>query len=982
MILALICTLSLCGGLSAPQQGSPAVELEWSVREWALDPAAEAESIVQAARDADWKRRHGAFDALARAAPRSITAEQEQLARVALTDEHPNVRAQALAALATHGAEVGELAERLVEDSLPEVRRELARALALSALDTAGEILFTLTEDEDPRVAREATDQLLAHIGGVGDSQRELWRSGRLDHDPETFLHVLDALDRSANGHAFGDWIRSEIWSRDLGIRGDPLSPEQKRKACLWYSLIRQRYLPVLPCPWSAVWLQPLGPEHSSVERRRQARLLEWAESLGSDVGLQLLQAAGSLDAEAQLGGAGAADAAERASDLLMGAAVALAGARAVSEGAPRGLKPGGENYAPTGERTLYWSADFAIEFWDAVLGRATGWNPADEAWLDVELDSEVRAAVIDAFADTWTRTLDGASGDLLVEALGDPLPDLAHGAWLALARTDEGVRRFRRPLHTWWSEQALEAKLEALREVNREVPLDTPWREELVRLWASGEGRTVSVTELLGAHRGDEEVEALLRRWVDEAIAVLEASPVPDEETTRGPWREAETSALWLTRAWLHATGANEIQGRMELLRRVGHLGKELGKILITDLEKRPGGRVALRSLLESPKLSRRLRIEIVLVDETIDSSAAFELLVERYDRCDQELRLRIALRLADFEDPRSRELLLRVALDAEAGPGERGLAIDSLAAAGTPAEVEPLLLRIIDEAGDLDLARAAVAELASAGSEASATRLYAALADPDSAPYLRDVILPALAGIEVRRGVAPTPRLVAIWAEEAQLSAGHELEVRFRGERLSSRAFAYSGLIGATETFVRAGVLEAALALAGAWWRFDARLLMELGATATETGGPAADPIARRLNLAALIGLVGEGEAPDREGLVAKARARLLRIAWRQRNWREAEGWAGAILEDWRSGRTTRSGFEAAFGARDVELERDPTEWLIACQLQARAWQALEAGQLEWARRLAKRALRTPHVSRLAAAQQEELEAAIERE
>lgn len=980
MILALISTLALCSGLSAGQQGSPAVELEWSVREWALDPAGNEAEIKQAASDSDWKRRHAAFDALARSAPRSTTFQQEQLAREALTDEHPNVRAQALAALARHGGEVGEQAASLVEDSFPETRRELARAAARSSGQVADETLLTLSEDEDPRVAREATDQLLAHIVGVGKLQQELWRTGRLDHDPETFLHVLDVLDRSANGHAFGAWIRSEVCSRDLGIRGDPLSPEQKRKACLWYSLIRQRYPPVLPCPWSAVWLQPLGPEHSSVERRRQARLLEWAETLGSDVGLHLLQAAGSLDAEAQQGGAEAADAAQRASDLLMGAAVALAGARAFREGAPLGLRAGGELYSPPGEGDLYWSTDLAIEFWSAAVGRATGWNPADAAWLDAELDSEVRAAVIDAFADTWTRTLDGASGGLLVEALGDPLHDLAHGAWLALARTDEGARLFRHPLYAWWSKQPLEARLEALREVTREVPLDTPWREELVRLWASGEGRTVSVLELLGAHRGDEAVETLLWRWLDEAIEVLEASPVPDEETTRGPWREAETSALWLTRAWLRVIDANQIRRRVELLERVGHLGKELGKVLITDLAKHSDGRVALRSLLESPKLSRRLHIEIVLVDETIDSSAAFDLLLERYDKCDQELRLRIALRLADFAEPRSRELLLRVALDAEVGPGERGLAIDSLAAAGTPAEVEPLLLRIIDEAGDLDLARAAVANLAFAGGEVAEARLYAALADPDSAPYLRDVILPALAGIEVRRGVAPTPRLVAIWAEEALENAGRELEVRFRGERLSSRAFAYSGPIGATETFVSAGVLEAALTLAGAWWRFDARLLMELGATATETGGPTADPIARRLNLAALIGLVGEGEAPDREGLVAKARARLLRIAWRQRNWREAEGWASALLEDWRSGRTTRSGFEAAFGARDVEAERDPTKWLIACQLQARAWQALEAGELEWAKRLAKRALHTPHVSRLAAAQQEELEAAIE--
>ena len=171
-------------------------------------------------------------------------------------------------------------------------------------------------------------------------------------------------------------------------------------------------------------------------------------------------------------------------------------------------------------------------------------------------------------------------------------------------------------------------------------------------------------------------EVRAATETWVEELIP--------------GTWREAEARSLWLTLAWTKVRtfrgSSGDSEPEIQLLLRVGKLGKELGKALVGRLVQIPVGLAGTRAIVGRPELSRRVRFEILLSNPAIVTFEDLGELFEGYQGCDAELRMRILRRAHGLAHATLRTFLLGVIRDPSADYAEREEAVDALTTAGTP--------------------------------------------------------------------------------------------------------------------------------------------------------------------------------------------------------------------------------------------------------------------------------------------------------
>ena len=153
----------------------------------------------------------------------------------------------------------------------------------------------------------------------------------------------------------------------------------------------------------------------------------------------------------------------------------------------------------------------------------------------------------LEALLDAWRLSGDAETGEQLVSLADDPeFGDEVYVALVGARRAPPGVGR----LLAAWRTRSTSRRLSLL-EAHLPGRPSWAWRDDLIELWKRGAGRTPAVVERLGDLRGDGEVERALRTFLEAELALMEASPVPAEEVERGPWRDAESRAQVLVRAW-----------------------------------------------------------------------------------------------------------------------------------------------------------------------------------------------------------------------------------------------------------------------------------------------------------------------------------------------------------------------------------------------------------------------------------------------
>lgn len=897
----------LCAVLAAQDP----VADEWRARAWALDPAAHRAAIERALADERWETRHAALDALARAGQGVVWDGAHELLAPRRADPHPNVRRQALRATRRLGAPVAaeELAP-LARDPFGGVRLELCEALAGLPEERAAELLLELAADADARVRARAFDLLIGRGPDALGAELDLWERAGCDEEPERFLRALDLLRRAPPNELLIESMRLR-W-RALERGGAPPARLAALRAA-WEALAFVQLGRGQVAPLAAGWLATFEDGDESLDRRRRAQLLAGAAAAGPDLG-DLLHAAARAETSLAAG-----------TDLLEGALEALAG----DEERLLLVPVGGE---------------LDLELWGLLAGRRDAWDAAVVGpWLAPGIDPGVRLAVVNALAETLARSGDEGSALLLARALDDPDQNVAAEAWRALCDAPRPVALAE--LWRYWCERT-GRDVELLRFLSRQSA-PAPFRADLIELWASGAARRASVLELLASFRGDGDLARRVEAWLGEELAGLVAAPPPaDGAEPDEAWLRQEDRAKALVGALHSIAGEGALESMERVLELSDGLSHEVSKTCAWALGQTPAGRRRLRAWLR-PEASMRVRIEAALwiVPDDPDPEVV-GLLLERYARCDEELRLRILRVLAPTGDARALAHLAATVTGAGTSPAERVVALAEVARAPRAAGA---LLAIVAAAPDVDVERAAIEQLGGlellepADGERLALLLRERLADPARAEQLRDEVLPALARLAPELGAVELER--ELLREPLRRAAG-ELASRFRGERLPAREFVYRGELRAIEELARQGRLEAALAGAGPCWRLDARLLLQLGERALEGGGPGARRAARRLLRAALVAFEGEAPMEDLEHLLCTARARLFALALDERRLDDALLWAGELLDAWRAGRTSERAWSAVFGAVDA------ADWLEATRLQARAWAALARGDRSGAR------------------------------
>lgn len=959
LALALLWTAALTQGVEqTTPPAPPAVSLEWEVRRWALEPLAASAELRAALGSDDWRRRHAALIALRRSRPAALAELEPSWVLDCLEDQQPNVRAAALEVIARAGLELPEQALELLDDELPEVRLALAHALESASAVASGDLLIDLARDADPHVAWEAACASIC-ARAAEPAGRACWTL--LDQDLDAFVRGVDAIER-AGGPDSLELARSYVADRQDAER---------------FLLLEATFVPLGGAAADGLvadWLLPVGEESSRARREAGVRLLEAAESLSLAATLQLLARAVELDA-AGGGDPSTAWEVQRCLDAVHAATRGLRAADWPARLAASGLQESGE---------LAWSEDLAVEFWSGLHAESLSFDVAAlSSWLTGAVPSSVRAALTDSLAASWQRSGDLGAGHLLALATEDRVLQVRHTALLALLGGSPSDLADTPALDlaalSAWSREPLEERLEDLRQVDRERALGTRWQRALVELWESGEGRVVSTVELLAASDGELDVARLLGTWLEEQLRELESGEVPDVATTRGAWRECETRARWLLEGWTRATEHRATEQARALLLRVDPLGKELTKLLVASLARTREGAAALVALFEGDGLSRRARIEIALLVQSLDPAPALELLLDSYGTCDEELRLRVLARLGQLGGAEGLAFLADLVLGDGTSAIEKVMALDALESGSVSDASREQLLRVLHGVRDLDLERGVIRALGAHGDSATAQLLYERMGQGSRAEFLRDELLPAIANIELRTDGRLSARTKELWCAAPAARAAAELSVRFRGERLPSSAFVYSEVLAIAEALAARGQL--AQELAPGWERWDARLLLRLAGVAA-SGGDGLGPrgLARELNHAALVGLLGEASAPEHAGLVLRAQGRLLELALAAGDWRDVEGWSAEILHGWRSRRISRGAVLAVFGPTERSALRSPEDWLRATHAQARARLALAAGDLASARRASAEAAASARRSERASRQQAALEADLQ--
>lgn len=912
----------LLGLLPAVQDGD--VEREWRARRWALAPTEAA--VGEALASGEWEERFAALEALARGGASARAGLAQHPIAEALDDAHPNVRAAALEVHAAAGVAPPPAALALTDDPFGPVRRALAEALARADTDASG------------RAA------LLRLAGGAGEAA-EVARRGLLSAGPAAWpeqLALLGDVDALLEGlaHLRRAPVAPELVRALREQQGDPLGRTLVEALALHAELDGAD----VTCDRALLaegWLSFRAGDYRHEVTLRE-RLLETARERDEALAAALLAQAGRLleepapDHVVAIFGDGPAAAAF----LAECAAHALGPERtvAVAAGQPEAL---------------------AAELWAQVLPPLTTLDRAGAArWLAPDVDEELRFGVASVLADHFRATGDVVAEELLVLLLEDADTGLRRAAFRWLADGPEPASRLE-VLHAAWDGYPAEEQVLHLRALPRGLE-PTPFREGLLTLCADPTRRTSSLLELLGSFEDDAGVREALRSWLEEALVGLEASRTPVE------WRAHEARAA----ALVEALGPGEVQEVAGALGRVlaappplpsgARHDPELSKRCAALLGRTTAGRARLL-----PHLARgtenRVRIEagiqLVTAGEPEHArAAAVTALVEGFARCDAELGGRVLRALGRSADPAAAALLDEVVRAGGRGLDLRLTAVDALARQGELARLRAAFTAV----GDPEVLSSLAAALARSGDpEAVAdlrtrwTAARARAAAPDASAvdlHLAGELLVAV----VSAGELPSGERGLVLGG-ALVRAPQDLTARFRRTRTAATGFRWRAELRACELAAARGELGAWLDESGPYWRLDGDLLLALADAARGAGDVA---LAYRLVSAAEVATAGE---PISDGWWNR-RARLaiagLQLATELGDSAGVEARSATLWGDMRLIDRRIAAREDALGQFDRSAGLDPVANLDAGRLQARAWQALAAGDHGQARACADRA------------------------
>ncbi|MEM6567467.1 MAG: hypothetical protein AAF957_03605 [Planctomycetota bacterium] len=656
--------------------------------------------------------------------------------------------------------------------------------------------------------------------------------------------------------------------------------------------------------------------------------------------------------------------------------------------------------------------AALAADVWEVVARRADPLPPAEVArWLqrpDGSLHVDVEREVGRRFSTGGERALAPLVVGLLESAetevrslafswLCDAPSAVAHGPDLrrAFDREDESGVALTDRQRRWLARLPRDRAMPAFRDV-------------IVRLVEDRATRDPAIVELLGRFEGDDGIEALVARALEEELAALVAA---EGYLLRLP-PDGRSAAL--ARALHLLLGDAAVPALEDALRRsmeplhgpeaLGDARPQTPKTVAGLLARTAAGRAALPAFL-SDEVPRRVRFEAALqlaktaADDPALAGVVGARLASDLDGVDGTLRMRAIAAFAELapegdadEDAVVRARLATLARGDEGDHAERLAAIAALGARGSSAVLRALVARGVGppplDLADLEAAGAAARALGAPGFDGDLVAARALLTwledlearlaasageaiEREAVVELRGAVLVALIGGIGRRATdaaARTPRLerderdrvVAALVRRPVGASADDLRARFRGEDLGDVRFRWNAELTALDTHPGAATEFARYGLGpGADRSIDGRLLLVVGDLAARNGVSGGTPV--RLLRTGL--LATEGEPRSRSGArdVALGRIALARAHLEEAEavgsgtplaGRDATAWSAAALEatrllvDVRRGRVRRQVLESQFGLADPSAPRSGEARLAALARIFRGRAVLAAG------------------------------------
>jgi len=910
------------------------VEWELQTRRLALEPGRSQDELAQALLSKRWELRLHALDGLLRRAEFGGALDASWAAPVQerLFDPHPNVRARALAVLAClEPARLpGELACSLSEERLPNVRLALAEALDTLSCAAAGEVLARLCRDPDPRVQAAARASLVS-VGAAEVKAElfiELFQAAGGREETLAFERFFRQLERAPPSLQCLAAIEERIAGANRTLFGLVQALRFSHAAGGDLEALIEAGWRADARPYRGLFLTAARSGDEGLARAFLQKLSAFSES---------------DDCESK-----------RAVDELVGALVCLVPpARLLELAMAEGLSEAGwvELMAEFGHR---------LERWDRALVRG---------FLQPTGPVEIRRATVLALGSTLGRRPEGwrETAALLVFALRDPEPSIAAAAWRALLRRPTA---FQAELFETWRGWGVESRHARLGWFPRAYPLPA-FRDDWLAL---GEVRATrrSACELLRPLVGDEKVDRALERWLTQELAGLS-----------GPDGTPPPRAVELGVQALLATMSADVEGFFEAfegcLERAIGVSTEVVESAFNALARCERGRLALAGYL-TRETERRTRIEAALhlvgsPREGVGERAALEI-AAGYGDADRELRARMLEALELASSDAAFDFLSSLVLSDRTSSEERALALSTLSKLEHP-RLSQVLERTVCSAGDIEIRLMAARCLGRSGEREAIgvilRTMEVVLADVRLGDEERQLLRSELFLSMGRTGHFPEGS-EHLLLDAPLASAGTDLNRRFLGQELPSPAFSWRAELHLAALLAGQRRVADILERSPGWTGLDGRLLVALGERVLEGGE---EPAARRLLEAGLVALAGE-DRPDPE-VRLRARSRLLGLAWRQERFCDAERLARSLVCEYRAGVLPRAAFAQAFGVFEPQAGIDPRGRLESAVLQAAAWRALQDGEEEGARELARRARDKAGHSQLAAKEQERLEARL---
>ncbi|QDU83675.1 hypothetical protein Pla163_07760 [Planctomycetes bacterium Pla163] len=908
---------------------------EWRVRAIALDPEGARADWLRAAASERWTDRFEALDGLQRSAasgvlqgaPRDVRDDVRELARRAVTDDHPNLVGLGAALLvAQGGADDASPAdvERLVTSVLAETRARAAELVAARRLDPAARTawLRTLSTDADLEVREAARRGLVNVLLEQGDGEEAV--AGTVDVLLESVAAVHARLGEDAAVRILAPLegvpadtakVLNDLASAFAG----PRAPfERQRVAALARVAAAAAGAPLRPDELVDLWCA--SPVWSPA---RDALFTAAAARLG-DVAVHELMAGAELALEVFARDEPHADrlderTAQRRDDLR-----ALLASEPEADHYPfasvllrAALAAGGPG--PFIDE-LIGAGDALLAQTLRVLGPAlvAAWTPERVQRM---AEHARRADLVRELEEVWVlaaRDGDDVAADELARRLGSESdPERRRELFRALGRLPDpsGVAP---ELGRIFNALDQDTALEVVAFLPR-AALDAATRDRLVDLGRRRPDRRGSIARVLRAAPSDEETLFQVERWVVEVLAELEDASGLDA-------RRAFDRASELIPALGAIGGADATPTLVTALEWSVGRDPRIGRIAARALGADPLGRAALRERLSSP-LDREVRTEVALALVGPDvPRAEFEGDVQRLvellvadgtdGRIDDGTRRVVAL--ARVDTAAAIEALLAFAADPEAPISLGTSAIDALASSSVdPGRVAELArdmrdfdrrrsaLRALETLGAGDLLRvftddwnelegAARSGLVEVWGDGSWPRRVLGLdLELPGQPEELAVVTGELAAATARLGVAAEGWEAHV-LDRALAEAADNLRARFAGDGLSDPAFRYWSELELFDVAARTGLAEALLDGSGPWERLDARLLVELSQRALRAGE--IEP-ALRLGRAALVAALGEG--PGSQGVAIRATELAADASWRAERYASAAALYSALVD-----------------------------------------------------------------------------------